>query len=350
MLGLVPRGTYLASPPMMRRIVGILAAALAALALLGGSRSPAQAASGSVTTFMQDQAWYQELPPCVSFTDCSALGQPSPYPKDTLHVSIAGGQETARTYLGFSLAQIPAGALITGGTLVLPVDQDPADGSVAPDTANLQACLVTGTFGNVRGSTAKPPKADCSTTTTASYQAKQHEFVVSLTAFSFAWTGKTAALALTPSPGDLQAGATWHVVFFASTKPSKTAPPITATLTYFTASAGSGLYTPTGGTAPAPVQSGGGGATFGGAPSGSTTAPSFGGSFLSNGQPSRTTRTTTTTVAQGPAASAQQPQNLVGFAGPGFAFPIVWALPLLLLVGFGAVGRALTKELYRRGL
>jgi hypothetical protein len=36
-----------------------------------------------------------------------------------------------------------------------------------------------------------------------------------------------------------------------------------------------------------------------------------------------------------------------GFAGEGFANPIIWALPLIVLVGLGSIGRALTKDLYR---
>jgi hypothetical protein len=55
-------------------------------------------------------------------------------------------------------------------------------------------------------------------------------------------------------------------------------------------------------------------------------------------------------VESTPDQVAAPPGSLVGFAGPGFAYPIMWALPLAILVGLAATGRALTKELYRRGL
>jgi hypothetical protein len=51
-----------------------------------------------------------------------------------------------------------------------------------------------------------------------------------------------------------------------------------------------------------------------------------------------------------PASAVAAPGSIEGLAGQGFAYPIVWALPLALLAGLGAVGRVLTRELYRRGV
>src|SRR5205823_10646462 len=140
-----------------------------------------------------------------------------PYPEDTLHVSVTAGQETARTYIAFYL---PASNL-TGGTLTLPLDTSPSDGSVAPDTADLTACLVTHSFKPVRGSLETPPPANCHVSSPATYDAKHSSFTVDLAAFVSHWTGGTAALAIVPSTTATQGNATWHTVFYATTKSSK---------------------------------------------------------------------------------------------------------------------------------
>jgi hypothetical protein len=326
---------------MKRRVAVLLAAASLLLALSAAfawSGSPAWAGSGSgETVFMSTEAWYDEPPPCVSLIDCSTVPATSPYPKETLHVSVSGGQETARTYLEFDTAPAPGETLI-GGTLTLPIDDAAADGSLAPDQATFQACAVTKSFKPVRGSTEKPPAVDCHVFSLATYDKKAASFTVDLLPLALQWSGRRAALALVPAKEGAQPGATWHVVFHATTKPAKDAPPITATLQYSEA--------PSSGPSPAPL---GGTGTSGGGSFGSTGGG--GGSFSSSFPRAITRTTTTTTTAQAPAAPGLVgPVSLEGFAGPGFAYPTVWALPLLILVGIGALGRALTKELYRRGI
>jgi hypothetical protein len=49
----------------------------------------AAAAERRATEFMTTEAWYAEPPPCVSLLDCSPAPAASPYPQDTLHVSVA---------------------------------------------------------------------------------------------------------------------------------------------------------------------------------------------------------------------------------------------------------------------
>src|SRR5438132_6440425 len=143
----------------MKRRVPLLPASISLIVLAAAfswQASLAAAAGSHVTVFMSTEAWYDETPPCVSLIDCSAVPPTTPYPEESLHVSITAGQETARTYLAFDL---PSG--VEFGTLTLPLDTDPADGSAAPDTANLTACLVTKTFKPVRGSLESPPPANC---------------------------------------------------------------------------------------------------------------------------------------------------------------------------------------------
>src|SRR5437667_6560497 len=202
---------------MFRRIYGVLAASLIALMLVGAGASAA--GRRAITVAMSTEAWYQEPPPCVSLIDCSAAPAASPYPQNTVHVSVTGGQETARTFLAFGF-QVPFGASLLGGTLSLPVDQDPAAGTLQPDQADMQACLVTGSFKAVRGSLATPPKADCRRTWGAQYDSKTATFTVDLAPFLPAWRSGSAALALLPTKQALQGSETWHVAFFATTKPS----------------------------------------------------------------------------------------------------------------------------------
>ena len=330
----------------MKRRVSFLVASASLLVLavaFSWHGSPAAAASATTqTVFMSTEAWYDETPPCVSLIDCSAVPAATPYPEDSLHVSITAGQETARTYVAFDL---PSG--VEFGTLTLPLDTDPADGSAAPDTADLTACLVTKTFKPVRGSLETPPPANCHVFSPATYDAKHAAFTVDLTPFVSHWTIGTAALALVPSTKATQGNATWHTVFYATTKSSKTAPPITASVT-FSGSAQNQGGQGTGTTAPPPAStsgsSSGGSGSFTGSGGGTFTGGSGLGTF-----PSTSTSTTTTVTQSTPQpASALAPVSVAGFAGPGFAYPLVWALPLIFFVGFAAVGRALTKELYRR--
>lgn len=327
------------------------------LAALGPSRAPAgaQAQPSSTTARMEVEAWYQPgPPPCDPSLPVGCPPLPpaaSPYPEETLHVAIANGQERARTYVAFSLAAIPVGGQVTGGTLKLPVDADPAHGSFSPEAADMAACFVGVDFEPVRGGLTTPPPTECKTRAPAVYDAGSQSFNLDLSGFAPRWTGQQrAALALFPTDTAIQAGSTWHVVFPATT-PTATAP-TTATLTYEppagagTAPAASsgksgGKTKSTGGSAP-PAPSSGGTAPIGGgtAPSPGGTVPTGGG-----GEPASGT-------APAPAAPTQPAVAtsvfLGGFAGRGFAYPQVWALPLAILAGFAGLGRALTKDLYQR--
>ena len=296
------------------------------------------------------EAWHHDAPPCASFADCSALPPSSPYPEDTLHVSLSGGEETARTYLAFSLL-LPLGGQLDDGTLTLPVDTDESHGSVSPETADLVACITKPKFEEARGSFEKPPEADCKIRKSALYSEKRVAFEVDLNRFLDEWNEAEGevAVALLPSPKALDGTGTWHVVFPASDSETEDPPEdetrqraITATFRYtvgedateigdeFDFSTGSEPPTATGGTS--------GDFSSGSAPSlDAPTSTDTGGDIAGAADPSE--------------APAPQTEPVVtfaeGFAGPGFAYPIIWAFPLVLLVGLGSIGRALTKDLYR---
>lgn len=303
------------------------------------------------------EAWHHNAPGCMSFVDCSALPPANPYPEDTLHVAASRGQETARTYLAFPA--LPLGAVLEEARLTLPVDTDPGKGSVTPAAANMVACLTEATFKPVKGSVEKPPKVDCKVREHAKYSPKREVFTVDLSRLVKVWdpSGRMA-LALLPAERDEANNDTWHVVFPAAGEESSDDPPtegkdereITATFVYSVSESS---------TDPIGTEFDFGGTTTGTDPSSSggfdsSSGPSLSGSVDTGGLDPGTPGSGTAVVGSGtePTDLGEQESQPVlafteGFAGPGFAYPIVWAMPLLILVGFAAVGRALTKELYR---
>ncbi len=316
------------------------------IALVGMSvTAPPTAAQGTdretITVTIFKGAWYARAPACMSPIDCTLLPAANPYPEDTLHVALSAGEETARTYISLSFI-LPADAELTGGTLELPVDTDPLHGSVAPETAKMIACLSTKRFKEVRGSLDEPPATKCKVRQGATYNAERGLFTVDLDRFVDEWTGGIAALGLRPSDAALEGTDSWHVVFPAAKQERPDQPAIEATLVYTVADQtdddfdfGGG-----GGDDPQPLDTGG-----------SSTSSIPGPSFDPFAAPPATQPTTGATPAPSPSAVAATepvPTAMVpisGFAGEGFAYPIVWALPLVLLVLYGAIGRALTKEL-----
>lgn len=342
---------------MIRRAFLLVCIAVVALApFLSPGASPAAAGEPEeIEAQPSKEAWHNETPACVSFVDCSALPPANPYPEDTLHVSSTAGQETARTYLAFS-PPLPFGAVLQEANLVLPIDADPSSGSASPETASLIACLTDSTFKPVKGSVEKPPDVDCEVRASALYSAKRGVFEVDLSRFVERWdTGAQMALALLPAERATTNNETWHVVFPATGEDGGETPPpeggeaspqITATFTYTieeTSSDPIGTDFELDTTGTDPSSTGG---------FGSSTGPSFSGSVNTGTLDAGTTTTEPVadpTEALGPDESQEVVAFAEGFAGPGFAYPIVWAVPLVMLIGFAAVGRALTKELYRPG-
>lgn len=179
---------------------------------------PQQAGSGSTRTVGDAaEAWYARgaVDICTTPLGCPPEQVPtSPYPADTLHVGVAGGQETARTYVLPDLLSLPIGATATSGTMTLPVDDATSDGTVGADTATMLACAVTQPFTDgTAGSSAPAPKTDCKTSVKAGYDAKKAEFTVDLTPFLKSWADGQPALgiALVPDPAKMAPTETWHV-------------------------------------------------------------------------------------------------------------------------------------------
>jgi hypothetical protein len=318
---------------------------VAAFASSAAAAAPDAAGSGSATVGVLSDAWYAASSACTaSPTGCLPAAPPATaYPAKTLHVGAVAGQEESRTYLTLNLTSLPAGTSLTGGSLRVPVASE-QDGSLAPDTATLQACAVTGSFkDDVDGSTAAPPAVDCKRATApAKYVAAAGTapavFTVDLSAFATAWTAgaTTQGIVLLPA-SDTAPGSTWHVSMSAHDRQVAAPQHISAVVSYASA-AGDLADTDTFGDAvTTPADAGTGSASF--------AAPPL--------APVATNQVTTSVGAAVPVVAPQAPpvaptqqfQPQAAITVGGFRYPGVFLLPILLAVACGWLARALTRDL-----
>jgi hypothetical protein len=180
-----------------------------ALAAAGGlfAIGTAMADSGTPTTthtvVVHDdtEAWYQSLPISICGTPIGCppplpLPVPGPstiYPEGTLHVGVALGIELSRTYLRPALYSLPAGAVLTGGVMTVPLIDDLKAGTINASGADMKACLVTAPVTDgVQGALEDPPLSNCNVSSRAIVTAKGDAFTVNLAPFIAAWrAGKT---------------------------------------------------------------------------------------------------------------------------------------------------------------
>jgi hypothetical protein len=220
--------TAMAKSAGVRRIRGwrraglVLSGVVPALALLPIAAAQAalvdEAGTATATVGNAAEAWYADAPVdiCTTPLGCAPGEVPSsPYPPDTLHVGVAGGQERARTYLLPDLVGLPYGATVLGGTMTLPVALATEDGTQSPELAKIEACLATGPVADgTEGSTAKPPTVDCKVSAPLDYDAKKSVFTLQLTPL-LAETGGllTFGIALVPDSDKTALTDAWHVTF-----------------------------------------------------------------------------------------------------------------------------------------
>ncbi len=320
-----------------------LAVRLTTAALVAGgvafALAPMPASAESSAVKASTEAWYQPDPSCSASCVLTTLpgevsGQlvTNPYPAGTLHVGYAAGKETARSVLAFSLDDL-TGAL-TGATLDVPLDVDPANGDAQSATAKVQVCLVTGDITKVEGSVATPPSTSCDTHATMTYVATPAPHLTADLAPILLGLPTTNGIALLPDATDAAETDAWHVTFSAHDRTGGTTGP--ATLTVTTADPTAEVPAPTlppvaeaptvpvsGGFAPAPDTGFVAGPPVVDAPvSAPVEAPQ---------------------VPAPAAAPAQVPAaQTITF---GYAYPAVWLLPLVFLILVPAAARALTKPL-----
>ena len=314
--------------PAWRRAGLLMVGAVTPLAWL--SMATADAAQPQTAT-VQDiaEAWYAAAPIdfCTTPLGCPPAEVPtSPYPADTLHVGVAGGQETARTYVVPNLLAIPFGSTMTGGTMTLPVVTDTQAGTVSPETAKIEACLATKPVTDgVQGSTQAPPAVDCKTSAALKYDAKKAVFTVDLAPLLAAWSGGAPQFGIGLLPDTAKAGPSdaWHVTFNGR---KHTGEHISSVISYTppaTPTVGSNVPPPA--SAPAP-------------PTGvsTPTAPNI-------SLPPATAQPPPAAAPQ--VATPQQPvaQQPVAFARP-FQYPMAFLMPLALLAGAVYFVRLFTRD------
>lgn len=309
------------------------------LALTGSI--PALADNGTAKAGTSDEAWYSTTDACKEDVDCSLLPPPAAYPEHTLHVGITGGRSTAETYLELETSDVPDGQGITGGTLRLPVNNAPSDGSLRPMEARLIVCLVTGSIDRSDGSFSETPERDCDAASSPATFNPTPEpvFAVDLAPFATAWAeGAIPRLAVLPAPEAHEASDTWHVTFWG--RKHKDGTPITAEMQYGRTAGNSGLGQDEGA-----VDFGGGEVEFPSAspPAVDPTGPALGVAPEAAELP--VTEEPAPDDGKAPAVAPQPMATAPEFRTVGYAYPISWLMPLLMLTGFGLTGRALTKRL-----
>lgn len=313
---------------------------VAACMVVGGSLGfvPLAHADSELTLTPIVEAWYQPNATCVTPAGCQAppAAPPdnSPFPAGTLHVGLSAGQETARSYLALPFS----GALgtITSGSLSVPLDTSATDGSSNPTSAKVQVCLTSATFTAVEGSFEPPPKVDCSTAAPAAYVDKpQPHLQADLGSLASALSTATG-LVLLPDKTKAAPSDSWRIVFSAHTRTdaAKT-PPAMATVSVAEPPATSPDQQPVV-SLPDNNTSGLGGIT-------PPTGTGFAAGPSAGDLPAVGAPAVTAPVVTAPAGSAPGPAGRT--VTVGYAYPVVWLLPLALLLLVPLVARALTRDL-----
>ena len=374
--------------PLIRSAAGLLGLLLLALALL-----PMTAAWGAAKTDVQngDEAWFlanQEPlsnlptgdPTCELPTGCNVSGnatrKPTPHPEGVLVVAANAGEDDAQAYFNFATDKLPLGAIVTGGTVTLPVATDRESGNFRPDAADMVACLVTGFIpgGADGGSYQDRPEFDDKTCVevVAAEDAETLTYTFNLERFGKAWSSGSPMNGLTllknpeikpPAPDE-----SWRVVFNTARRHNnapdpKAFPPITSDL-QFKVAATPGTDLPddtvppppdTTGTTPPPADTGSTGT--GGFDSGTTAPPPADSGTVPTDTGAAPPPATSDTppvddpvAAEGgegaPAAAPAPP--VVAAAAPGVS-PAVWLLPLLALAMAGVLGWSLSAPVELAG-
>lgn len=312
------------------RISRVVTAVLVTGSACFGFLPLAHASTENQTVVPSVEAWYQPNPTCTSPAGCVGLGQvpaapPTPvpttaFPAGSLHVAVDAGQETARSYLSFSLPLFDGE--LTGASLDIPLDVAQGDGSVSPETAKIVVCAFHGSITPADGSLDAPPTATCSSGTKAVYVATPAPHLHADLTPLVSELSSGAGVALLPDASVAQTDA-WHVVFSAHNRAdaAKTAP---ATMAITLDTTDEPIYNPPPveplvGAAPPPPLS-----TITG--SGLIPVPQV-------------------PVVQNPAPSVPQAMPQARTVTVGYAYPAVWLLPLAFLLVVPVVARALTQDL-----
>ncbi|MFN2537440.1 MAG: hypothetical protein ABR549_04710 [Mycobacteriales bacterium] len=317
---------------MSRRMVRFVTAAFVAGGVAIGF-VPVASADGTTTLAPTAAAWYQPNPTCAAASGCVTTGSLpapppvdvplSPYPAGTLHVGYDAGQETARTYLAFPYSGV-AGT-VTAGTLDVPLDVAQSDGSAQPETAHLQACLVAAPITSTEGSISQPPPVDCDQHAVVSYVEKPAPHLHADLAPLLEGLVRATGVALLPDATKVTPTDAWRVVFSSPTRSdaNKIGPPVMVLAVTEVAEDRPDV--------PVDVP---------------TEAPVAVTPDLSAGSPTiPDTTVPDVTAPQVPPAAQPPVLNQPRTITVGYAYPVVWLLPLAFLVLVPLAAGALTKDL-----
>jgi hypothetical protein len=285
------------------------------------------------------EAWYHVADDSASPPPLPAQPEPlNPYGENTLHVSITGGQEDARTYIALDLGDLPTTFELAEATVKLPISAGGA--TVNAESARVHVCLSDLPPRSQEGSFEEPPEPDCKNPAPAIYKEKPYPHLLAdITDFGvdLAYSG----LAIMSSARAKEKGDTWHVTLYGKKNENEDARPITARLIVLPAEdpfadldfdpnaefGGTQDFGSTGGTGDFDFSNSTGPSFDSGS------APDIGG-------------------AEDPIDAAEPteaaPELELASEEVESAYTIVWALPLLLLALSFYFGSALTREIVLR--
>ncbi|CAB4700335.1 MAG: hypothetical protein F2667_04820 [Actinobacteria bacterium] len=259
------------------------------------------------------------------------------YPADTLHLELNAGRPTARAFIVPDLTQLPVGARVTGGELVLPVNTEATSGNRAVESAHFDACLTTSAVTDGQhGRLSRAPTYDCEAAlSSATYRPKTGDFVVDLGPFITQWYAgePNFGVALLPTAVDDPADAattatTWHVALNGSR--IATGEPSVSLLRYEVADTTEPTDEPTTD------------------PDGDGSSSATGGGIVTPTPPiAQAPAVAPTTPEPAAPAEALAPAPYALLTSPWYTYRGVIFLPLAFLVTLSLTGRSLTRPLGR---
>jgi hypothetical protein len=294
---------------------------------------PALADSGQATVGDAAEAWYSLAPAdaCTSPVGCVPVDPPlaAAYPSETLRIAASAGHETARAFVVPALSDLPPDAALTIGTLILPVDPDPASGSVSPEGAPLLACLTTRPVTDgVAGSSAPPPTSDCKTSVQVRYVAGDAPALsIDLEPFLARWAGGAPRYGVAiQAVTDLAADATFAVTLNGRKRAG--VPHAKATVAYDVSADAPGAVPP-----PPPVTP---------QEPGVVTLPDLqSGGQLPTSAPAAPVVAVPASPSAAPAA-VRAPTTAAAFTG--YQYPVAFLLPIVLLAALLFLARTFTSD------
>ncbi|HEX3705203.1 MAG TPA: hypothetical protein VHV76_01110 [Mycobacteriales bacterium] len=300
---------------------------------ISGSSATKSHLPKSVAPRITAAAWFQPDPLCATPLGCGAIKLPTidPYPKGTYHVGVAVGRQTARAFLAVALGKVAQAA--HGGTLTIPLDTSPTDGSLAPNTAHINVCVTYQAVTDIEGSFDGAPSANCLPAAHATYVAKPAPHLV---ANLKRLGGKLAGVkGFALLPADASPTSAWSVVFKLPTANSQASQLPSLKLLV-------GQVSRT--TKPS---AGSGGHHHSDSPAGGDSSTGLGGGSAVDPGPSFPLPSQSVAPPSTQQPVVARPTSARRFVTVGYQYPEIWLFPIALILLVPFTIRALTRDLTR---